>query len=245
MKTILENDYVFVGLPQSLFYQNETTKNIDTTAIRQNVASGLGLPSTDALDSDEGRKLSKKRVTFMWREDTSYEQALRLYPFVTNILVPDMAFELGPYAPIRSSPEKLVDITVFLREDQESTISERTRLFIESLLPNKDLTFEIVDWTSRLAVFNSREYFFTDSSIELISMGKVMVCDRLHAAILGYLTGIPFVYIDQMYGKISKTLGGSLGGIEGCMDGEASRWAKASSLEEALAMAAQMITEIN
>ena len=243
MKTILENDYVFVGLPQSLFYQNETTKSIDTTAIRQNVASGLGLPSTDALDSDEGRKLSKKRVTFMWREDTSYEQALRLYPFVTNILVPDMAFELGPFAPIRKSPEKLVDIIVFLRDDQESTLSNRTRDFIQSSLPDKDLTFEIVDWTSRYAIFNTSDHYFTDSVIQMISLGKVMVCDRLHAAILGYLIGIPFVYFDQSTGKITKTLSGSLGGIDGCMDGEASRWAQASNLEEALAMAAQMIAE--
>jgi exopolysaccharide biosynthesis predicted pyruvyltransferase EpsI len=215
----------------------------DATDIRKNVASGLGLPSTDALDSDEGRTLSKKKVTFMWREDTSYKEALRLYPFVSNRLVPDMAFELGPYAPIRSSPDKLVDITVFLREDRESKVSERTRDFVQSILPNKDLTFELVDWNSRLAIFNTSDYFFTDSSIKLISMGKVMVCDRLHAAILGYLTGIPFVYVDQSYGKITKTLYGSLGGVDGCMDGEASRWAKASNLEEALAMAAQMITE--
>ena len=77
----------------------------------------------------------------------------------------------------------------------------------------------------------------------MISLGKVMVCGRLHATILGYLIGIPFVYFDQIYGKITKTLTGSLGGIDGCMDGEASRWAQASNLEEALAMAAQMIAE--
>ena len=198
----------------------------------------------DALDSKEGRELSKKRITFMWREDTSYEEALILYPFVSNRLVPDMAFELGPYAPIRRSPDKMVDITVFLRDDQESTLSERTWDAIQRLLPDKDLTFEIVDWTSRLRVLDSKDHYFTDSAIELISLGKVMVCDRLHAAILGYLTGIPFVYFDQRYGKINKSLRGSLGGIDGCMDGERSRWAKASNLEEALAIAAQMIAQM-
>ena len=241
IKTILENGYMFVGMPQSLFYKHNRRKQQDTKDIKKNVANGLGFNSTNLLDSEEGRALAKSKVTFMWREKESYDEAMRIYPFVSNIIVPDMAFELGPYAPIRRFPEKLVDITLFLRDDEESTLSVRTRDSIKSILPQANLTFEIVDWNNRLHIFNSTDFFFTDTAVELVSMGRVMVCDRLHAAILGYLTGIPFVYIDQSTGKITKTLSASLGQVDGCMDSERSKWARAATLEEALAIAASMI----
>ncbi len=69
----------------------------------------------------------------------------------------------------------------------------------------------------------------------------MVVCDRLHAAILAYLPGLPSVYIDQVSGKITKTLGTAFDGMGDCMDGEKAMWAKAGSLEEALTKAAELI----
>jgi exopolysaccharide biosynthesis predicted pyruvyltransferase EpsI len=72
----------------------------------------------------------------------------------------------------------------------------------------------------------------------------VVVCDRLHAAILSYLSGIPFVYIDQVSGKITKTLNTAFDTLDGCMDGNRSKWGKANSLEEALSLASNFIDYI-
>jgi exopolysaccharide biosynthesis predicted pyruvyltransferase EpsI len=253
IKTILENNYRLIGLPQSLFYLNETLKEVDVISIKQNVALGLGLAKpgrfpwdpvdTSALDTAKGLKLAKSKVVLMWREKESYKEALQLYPFVSNMVVPDMAFQLGPYAPIRNHPEKMVDIIVFLRDDLESQVySMRHYMEIMKLLPTPGLTFKIVDWSSRLTMFDTTDYFFTDSSIELLSLGKVVVCDRLHAAILSYLSGIPFVYIDQVSGKITKTLLAAFDNISVCLDKKRSQWARATTLEEALVKASAMIT---
>ena len=40
--------------------------------------------------------LAQSKLIFTWREEGSYEEAKRLYPFVTNKLVPDIAFQLDP-----------------------------------------------------------------------------------------------------------------------------------------------------
>jgi exopolysaccharide biosynthesis predicted pyruvyltransferase EpsI len=221
----------------------------DVTLIKERVAVGLGLATqgfltvdTSALDTEEGLKYAKSRAIFMWREKESHEEALGLYPFVSNMVVPDMAFQLGPYAPIRNHPEEMVDIVIFLRKDHESKIdSTRDSYSIRSRLPKGDLTFKIVDWSDRLKIFDTTDYFFTNSAIELLSLGKVVVCDRLHAAILAYLSGIPFVYIDQVSGKITKTLSAALDTLDGCMDGERSKWGKANNLEEAFTLASKMI----
>lgn len=276
MKTILENGYKLIGMPQSLFYLDKSLKTKDATSIKEKVALGLKLASqedrrrrleeymwdeegnggwgnwgttapakpvnTSALDTPEGIQLAQSRTIFMWREKESWEEASVLYPFVTNMIVPDMAFQLGPYAPIRNHPTELVDIIIFLRKDHESKVdSERNEDSIRRILPKSDLTFKIVEWSDRLDIFGTTDTFFTDTSIELLSLGKVVVCDRLHASILSYLSGLPFVYIDQVSGKITKTLTTALEEHEGCMDGEQALWARAWSLREALAKASEMI----
>jgi exopolysaccharide biosynthesis predicted pyruvyltransferase EpsI len=232
---------------------NKKLQNTDVTLIKEKVALGLGLATqglpksgtvnTSALDTDEGLKYAKSRAILMWREQESYEEALRLYPFVSNMLVPDMAFQLGPYAPIRNHPDEMLDIIIFLRKDHESKI-DSTRSKIQKMLPKADMTFEIVDWPDRLEIFHTTDYFFTNSAIELLSLGKVVVCDRLHASILSYLSGIPFVYIDQVSGKITKTLSASLGSFDGCMEGKQGKWGKAKSLEEALKVASKLIEHV-
>ncbi len=263
-KTILENGYSMIGLPQSLFYLDESLKGKDVKEIKEKVALGLGLAkqetiplsnddnkwdilpakpvNTSALDTEKGMALAHKKVIFMWREKESFEEASQLYPFVRNMLVPDMAFQLGPYAPIRKHSDKFVDIILFLRQDHESQVnSERNEDSIRRMLPKPDMTFRIVDWSDRSKLLGATDMFFTDTSIELLSLGKVVICDRLHAAILAYLSGLPFVYIDQVSGKVTKTLTAAFGETEGCMDEEKSRWARATTLREALAKAYKMM----
>jgi len=280
-KTILENGYSIIGLPQSLYYGDEYKKKKEVTEIKSKIALGLGLgqvtttttetideesdlgfhhrqtddywwnakPSlsnqivnTSALDTPEGLALSRQMVTLMWREKESFEEASRLYPFVSNILVPDMAFQLGPYQPIRKHPKKMVDVIIFLRKDHESKVNmERNQDSIRAILPKKGMTFRIVDWDDRRDLFDTTDTFFTDTAIQLLSLGKVVVCDRLHAAVLAYLSGLPFVYIDQVSGKVTKTLTAAFEGAEGCLDETLSRWSRATTLKEALSKASQLI----
>jgi exopolysaccharide biosynthesis predicted pyruvyltransferase EpsI len=196
---------------------------------------------TSKLDTYAGVQLAKSRVTFTWREQESYDKAVQLYPYVNHMIVPNIAFQLGPFQPIREHPEKLVDIMFLLRGDHESIVQTyRDENYIRTLLPGK--TFRIADWPDRLQIFGTRDTFFTDTSIELLSLGKIVICDRLHAAILCYLTGLPFVYIDQISGKISNTFRVAFEQMEDCANGEAtSLWAKATSMEEAVAKAIELV----
>jgi exopolysaccharide biosynthesis predicted pyruvyltransferase EpsI len=88
------------------------------------------------------------------------------------------------------------DITKSIADDVTSAMA--------SLAPTK--SFRVVDWPDRLSIFHSEDELFTGTSIQLLSLGRVVICDRLHAAILAFLAGLPFVYIDQSTGKISKSL---------------------------------------
>lgn len=207
--------------------------------------------NTSRLDTEEGIALSKSRVTFTWREKESYQHALEIYPFVSHLLIPDIAIQLGPYDPIRKSEHSshFVDILFLSRGDHESLQTTRDRDYLQSLLSSHSqeaskMTFKVVDWPNRLEMFDKpSDPYFTETSIQLLSLGKIVICDRLHAAILCYLSGLPFVYIDQVSGKITKTFGWALETSEGCEDGtgEYSRWAKETSMEGAISKAISMI----
>jgi exopolysaccharide biosynthesis predicted pyruvyltransferase EpsI len=136
----------------------------------------------------------------------------------------------------------LLDMVIFLRDDKESTyMPQRNRQAIRNILSSVEggdkISFSIVDWEDRLERFQSLDYFFTKTSIQLLSMGRVVICDRLHAAILCYLSGLPFVYINQKTGKISKTLRVAFDSWDGCTDGESAMWARADNLTHAIELA--------
>jgi exopolysaccharide biosynthesis predicted pyruvyltransferase EpsI len=199
-ESLLLANFSVVGIPQSFHYDSDEKRAIDTELMKASIARGLGLESSSLPDMKAVQHSagSLSRVTLAWREVESFEMARQEYPFVTHLLVPDVAFHLGPFNPI-PSPQKdkyQLDILMFLREDKESMFAKKRnqryiRGLLDSIVGGSDLTFGIADWNTRFALWPSDDYLFTDSAIKLLSLGKVVICDRLHASILCYLTGIP------------------------------------------------------
>ena len=114
------------------------------------------------------------------------------------MLMPDIAFQLGPYEaqPLSSSDPRSVDIVFFLRNDKESVHStDRNPVRIREMLiesggaEGEKFTFIIVDWIDRLKMFNSRNILFTNTAIKMLSAGRILICDRLHASILSSSIG--------------------------------------------------------
>jgi len=245
---LLQAGFTIVGMPQSLYYKEAAMEVKHTAMIQEAIRQGLKLTE---LESGESREVTRSRLIFTWREKASYEQGKRLYPFATNKLVPDIAFQLGPFEPIRPTKyEDMVDILVFLRDDYESKVkSQRHNGAIKELLNGipggKGLTFKIVDWKDRLTIFKTTNILFDQTSVKLLSMGKVVICDRLHAAILAYLSGIPFVYVDQVSSKLTNALSVALSSGEGCKDEHASMMTRAVSLQDALKKAVEFLNKYN
>lgn len=243
---LLARGYSVFGFPQSLFYKNATRGRFESEKIKESISKGLQVN----LDTESGRELAMSKVIFSWREKESYTQALELYPFVNNVVLPDMGFQLGPFNGTNGiQDEQKVDVVLFLRKDGESVLggyrndlSYIAKLLQKASRNGRELTFKIVDWHDRLKLFDTkRDFVFSHDAIQLVSMGKVIVADRLHATILAYLSGVPVVYIDQLTGKISKALDVAFGVWDGCRDAKAGKWAQASNFSHALELAAGFV----
>jgi exopolysaccharide biosynthesis predicted pyruvyltransferase EpsI len=237
LRSLLSHGYTVLTMPNSWYYKDKLLEQQDIEQIRHNVEVGQG-----------AHRDAAGRLVFCWREEFSYQQGATLLPFATNVLVPDIAFQLGPYSPIRPSSSQMVDIVLLLRDDHESVVEQRSRADIRSKLNGTPIgqavTFSIVDWNDRLVRFDSEDFFFTPTAIQLLSMGRVVICDRLHAAILAYLMGVPFVYLDQISGKITKTLSASMStcDVGGHM---ASHMDSANNLSEALMKAVNWLPQLD
>jgi exopolysaccharide biosynthesis predicted pyruvyltransferase EpsI len=192
---LLQANYSIIGMPNSWFYTNEQIESMDVKQLRYNIIIGLGLSATnvDTITDIQLSNAVNSRIIWTWREHYSYVRAMRLLPYCTHQLVPDIAFQLGPYVPVRSIPDAMnglgmLDIVFLLRNDHESIFaSARNRRSIQSMLNNipgaSQLSFSIVDWDDRLLRFqpnSPNDVYFTDTAIQLLSMGNILICDRLH-----------------------------------------------------------------
>lgn len=159
--------------------------------------------------------------TLMVRDHQSYKTGMFLNGENT-LLVPDMALALGAI-PRRITP--VFPIVCILRQDHESTVASHP-------MPTDEL--EITDWTTEPHYSESKALLWIDRlerklpafrsqsaplsrflhnrlsasrlkrGCDLLSLGHVVITDRLHAHILCTLMGIPHVILDNRYGKISN-----------------------------------------
>ena len=182
-----------------------------------------------------------------------------------------MAFMIGPLKETNVwtlKDTKKVDILFALRNDQESRyLNKRNVKSIETILKNNSSTshisFELVDWWDRKKFFNTsvESHIRPDfqykvkgklnkhfdhmknfrSSIALMSVGKVLITDRLHTSILAFLLHKPHVYLDQSYGKITGTREVAFNASIHCQDKVKLRYDSAETLEEAVILANNML----
>lgn len=182
--------------------------------------------------SDEGERLETQRLiaahpnfTMLVRDVRSLEYARANFDCET-LLCPDMAFSMGA---IRRKPAR-VEVSCLLRTDKERAADHEA---LRRQLADLELNFVEDDWLDaprsfveradrhmikvtrkrpRLtAPFQSllvgiRKRYSEERlarGVALLSAGRVVVTDRLHAHIMSCLLGIPNVVFDSWDGKIS------------------------------------------
>jgi pyruvyl transferase EpsO len=196
------HDYPIVQLPQSIHFGDDAALQ----KMKQLIARH---PDFTMLVRDEPSRILS-------------EQALAS----RTLLCPDSAFFLSSQL-ARDKP--VVDILALVRTDKE-----RVTEGLEQHLVRSKLAFEIADWlddpltwqrraalriwpraSGRLtrvpgffrllrAAWDAAAWARIRRGTGLLSRGKVVVTDRLHAHILCTMMGIPHVVLDNSYGKVQS-----------------------------------------
>jgi exopolysaccharide biosynthesis predicted pyruvyltransferase EpsI len=164
--------------------------------------------------------------TLMVRDHQALEVASRLFPDTKTVYCPDMAFGLGMLTDSKyRNPE--VDIVRLLRQDAELIAGQEAVLPPRASSRTTDWglsTPRMVAWRGlRLpgqvarhvpatgpallplvqATYDRIARLSLNQAMKTLGRGRLVVTNRLHAAVLAGLMGIPFVALDNSYGKIS------------------------------------------
>ncbi|XP_053400787.1 uncharacterized protein LOC123562719 isoform X2 [Mercenaria mercenaria] len=138
------------------------------------------------------------RLTFIWRDKTSYILGKELFPKVRSLLSPDMAYQIG-LVPRFMQP--IYDILWIKRGDKESPVYETPQAPI-------GLSMHVSDWinwkTPRGTSPMEDTFLMTTNGMMFLQRGRIVITDRLHGHILSTLLAIPHVYIDNNQRKISN-----------------------------------------
>ncbi len=182
-----------------------------------------------------------KRFRLLVRDQPSYEFATAHFDCEVR-LCPDMAFFLGA---LKRPFHPEVDVFYLLRTDKERAFGAPTG--------QAGYTSQIADWLTesrlsvqahqlagvarrlrggwpgtaalRVARYEAAAWARVDRGCRLLSRGRLVITDRLHAHILCLLLGIPHAVLDNNYGKLGRFLD--------AWTGEATGVYRASSTEEA------------
>jgi pyruvyl transferase EpsO len=167
-----------------------------------------------------------------------------MFPGKPAIYVPDMAFMLGPQTP---NVEPVVDVILLLRTDKEGVIKQDARKTALKKLDDEGVSYEVWDFPvagfpSKIAKdnktviydyrtiypkqilvqnHNHRHAYFEhrmQMGNNVLSRGRMVVTDRLHASIMSALLGIPHIYMDNSYKKITNVRGSLAKEIPICTD---------------------------
>lgn len=128
-------------------------------------------------------------------------------------LCPDSAFAIGPQKTF-CKPD--VDVVFLSRRDDEKVMSNRVA---QAQMTSSNVSFVVLDWMTQSdskKIVPTLEHtplglselprFRLLVAKEILCRGRVVITDRLHAAVLSILMGRPVVALDNLYGKITSVL---------------------------------------
>jgi exopolysaccharide biosynthesis predicted pyruvyltransferase EpsI len=163
-------------------------------------------------------------VTLTWRDEPSFAAACELFPDVKSILVPDVAFALGPQS-ATGQPE--VPILCISRKDYEGgelaalrlpdvkqadwsadpkLSSLMTRELVLTILQAEGMVGPGIGIRARMGLCTTDARITTRMARLQLSTAQVVVSDRLHASVMCTLMGKPHVIVDDRNAKISSFL---------------------------------------
>lgn len=187
-----------------------------------------------------------KQLTLLIRDHSGVARTKDLFPGATTEFCPDMAFGFGR---VKSKGKSKFDVVFLKRGDSESILSTvnlqegylladwglsgwrrglsmmlRVPGAVAKKLPSAAMPLYFIqrrcyDALARLHVSNA---------IRLLSQGRTVVTDRLHATVLSGLMGKPVVALDNANGKVSAIFDDYLSGLPGV------NFASAASANEAV-----------
>ena len=196
-----DNNISVISGPQTLYYKDRKNEESDKVYLNS--------------------FLQKASIKFLWRQHNSYEYAQHNYQGFQSFEIPDVAFQIGVVEHLRRGT---FDAVLLLRDDKETLLSPTSASGICKKLAFYNLTCKEITWSWPMVINNGSDFDTQDirsyldsvwkQASGVVSLGKVVITDRLHGVIVSYMAGKGVVYIENLSNKTQNTLATSFNGLE-------------------------------
>ncbi|RNA37104.1 exopolysaccharide biosynthesis [Brachionus plicatilis] len=222
-KGIKENEIIFLNgggnfgdlwRQGTIFREGILKKFVNNTIIL--FPQTINYHDKELIKYDEKIFSAHKNFKISTRSKESYDFATKNFINTKTILVPDMAFMIGSLKPF-SKPN--LDVFILRRTDKESNFPERTWKEAYYKYFSK-IKYVEGDWHDyyhiRSEKLNQLPVIRKNLVNEILSQGKIIITDRLHASIFSLLIGRPHIIINEKYKKIFNTRSTAFGNKTEC-----------------------------
>ena len=219
-----ENKIPFISGPQSIWYDPDKKKGVQVdNEIIESEFVYIFTRTLFFVDSfirsfvhslNMCLEIATKADLLTFRQKDSYQFAMKHYGNFTNVVeTPDISFMLGPLMPTQKTK---YDVFVLMRV-QEQNISDRICKGVRI----QGYHCAYGDWgygTNIERMVGEYPPNYAEIGVQMgvgtISLGEVIVTDRLQAVILGFLAGKNVLYVDTTSKKIGNVLSTAFEGTD-------------------------------
>lgn len=158
----------------------------------------------DSLLAEFNSALRRCRdVVICVREKFSYQKYCKKLTPATMLLIPDMVLFLDP---LQTKIKKDGNKAIFcMRSDKEKLISnDDIKDFIQNIcLLSPDMEIIQTDTIKNIIVNPAKRKKLVEDKIEEFSKANLLITDRLHGMVFGYLAGVPIAVVSNINHKVS------------------------------------------
>lgn len=203
--TISPHDIItFVGGGNlgDLYYSYEVFRELVIHLFRKNKI--IIFPQSIHFNEDKHKVLSQRiynshrRLLIVTRERFSYDIAQKYYPNAHIYMCPDIVLSLKP-----NGNDNRKGIITCLRNDKERLISNSDRQKIINFLSQQGADINISDTLSDKNPASITEAFsMLHSFLRTVASHEILITDRLHGMLFGYITKTPTIVLPNNNSKI-------------------------------------------
>ncbi|MDE6743995.1 MAG: polysaccharide pyruvyl transferase family protein [Lachnospiraceae bacterium] len=158
----------------------------------------------DSLIDEFNSALKKcKNVVICAREKFSYQKYYEKINFAKMFLIPDMVLFLEPlHLKVKKDSKKAV---FCMRTDKEKMVSDNDiKDFIQNVcLLSPDMEIIKTDTVQNIFATPAKRKKLVEDKIEEFSKANLLITDRLHGMVFGYLAGVPVAVLSNINHKVS------------------------------------------
>jgi pyruvyl transferase EpsO len=200
--------------------------------------------STDHTEKHKTEINAHTKLTLLWRDQESLQLAKEYYPSAQSLYCPDMAYMLGPALP-NSLPQ--IDVIFIVRLDAEKTTDGADIANAKKAVEDAGYTVEVWDFptkgypmyqdsVTKEVVYDYRKILpgrlepksepnnelyselRVQIGINLLSRGKIIITDRLHALIMAQMIDRTVFYFDNKFKKLTQVRTAHVNAVSECQD---------------------------